>query len=187
MKFEETIKYFETEILNESFSDKVAAILAAGTLGLSTYDAEANNQHKTNSKHSKQISTNLASKKAKSKHVYVKSNVNLDKLISALMKIEVPSGNPLAVGDQGRAVGILQLHTEMVDDVNRILGKKVYSYEDRKNPEKSKEMAKIYFRSRLKHNPAFDYEHLARQWNGGPSGHMKTATIQYWKKVKNVL
>jgi len=112
--------------------------------------------------------------------------IDLDKLISALIIVE-SNGKEDAIGDNGLAVGILQIHPIMVHEANRILRKEVYNYEDRKNKQKSIEIAKIYFQSRLKYNNTFSYEELARQWNGGPSGHLKDLTIQYWNKVKAIL
>jgi soluble lytic murein transglycosylase-like protein len=97
-----------------------------------------------------------------------------------------------AVGDNGKAVGLLQLHKVYVDDVNRIVGKKKYSYADRWNPQKSIEMTVIY----LKHygrryeritGKTATYEVLARIHNGGPDGWEKTKTREYWCKVQKHL
>lgn len=78
-----------------------------------------------------------------------------------------------ASGDGGKAIGYLQIHKIYVDDVNRILGINRYTYEDRWDPEKSREMTRIYLRhyatiKRLGHEPTYiDY---AAIHNAGPRG-----------------
>ena len=106
-----------------------------------------------------------------------------DKLINALVKVE-SEGRATVVGDSGKAVGVLQIHKCVVDDVNRIYKTK-YTYEDRNNPVKSKEICKKYLMHYAGKN-ATD-EKYARVWNGGPKGHTKKSTEKYWSKVKKVL
>lgn len=113
------------------------------------------------------------------------------RLLNALIWVE-SSRNEKAVGDNGKAVGLLQLHKIYVDDVNRILGKKKYSYADRWNPQKSVEMAVVYLKhygrryERLTGKKA-SYEVLARIHNGGPDGWEKNKTSEYWSKVQSRL
>ena len=113
------------------------------------------------------------------------------RLLNALVWVE-SSRNEKAVGDSGKAVGLLQLHKIYVDDVNRILGKKRYSYTDRWNPQKSVEMAMVYLKhygrryERLTGKKA-SYEILARIHNGGPNGWKKAGTTVYWRKVRKHL
>lgn len=96
-----------------------------------------------------------------------------------------------AVGDHGNAVGRYQLHNIYVDDVNRIAGT-TYTYEDRFNPIKSKEMVTIYLNhygkryTRLTGLPVTD-EVKARIHNGGPDGFKKDSTLAYWDKVRKEL
>ena len=59
-----------------------------------------------------------------------------EKLIDALVRVE-SKGSVNAIGDNGKAIGILQIHKEVVDDVNKAYGV-AYSYEDRKCPIKSR-------------------------------------------------
>jgi len=101
-----------------------------------------------------------------------------EKLIKALIQVE-SGGDADAVGDNGKAVGILQIHPIMVKDINRILNEHRYTLTDRYDPEKSIEMCRIYF----KHYGG-STEELARKWNGGPQGHKKKSTETYWKKCK---
>ena len=111
-------------------------------------------------------------------------------LLPILITIE-SGGNDKAVGDNGRAVGCLQIHEIMVDDVNRILGAKVFDYNDRWDREASKEIARIYFRhyskSALKLKRSQALIMMGRQWNGGPNGHHKVATEAYGRKVLTLL
>ena len=108
-------------------------------------------------------------------------------LIPALNAVE-SGGNPAAIGDNGRAVGCLQIRAECLSDVNRIAGTQ-YTPTDRLSPEKSTEMCRLYlthygnaYRRRTGEEP--NAEILARIWNGGPSGYAKTATARYWEKTR---
>jgi len=69
-----------------------------------------------------------------------------DRLLDAIRQVE-SGGGKFTVGDNGKAKGPYQLWTIYVDDVNRILGKKVYTYADRDSETKSREMV----RTVLKH------------------------------------
>lgn len=76
-----------------------------------------------------------------------------------------------AIGDGGDAVGCLQIHMEVVEDVNNIVGHKKYVSKDRKDPVKSREIAAIYLghycsKERLGRDATLsDY---VKCWNGGP-------------------
>lgn len=112
-------------------------------------------------------------------------------LIPFLVQVE-SGGNPDAVGDGGRSVGVLQISTAVVDDVNRILGKHVYSYADRNNAVKSTRMCQVYLaywgmQYQKKRDAAPDWRVLARIWNGGPDGWRKRATDDYVLKVKRAM
>lgn len=118
----------------------------------------------------------------------------MDKLIIALLPllIQVESGgNNAAIGDNGNAVGCLQMWKICVDDVNRISGKH-YTYKDRYDRQKSLEMAQIYLTHYGKHyekktGHKANMEVLARLFNGGPAGYKKKSTIKYWKKVERLV
>ena len=114
-----------------------------------------------------------------------------EKLLNAISIVE--SGKKAnAVGDNGKALGCFQLHKIHVRDVNNILGRSVYSYSDRLNPNKSKAVTVIYLKhygrvyERKTGKPA-TLEVLARIHNGGPNGWSKPATKEYWLKVKKAL
>ena len=106
-------------------------------------------------------------------------------LLPALIQVE-SSGIDSAVGDNGRAVGCLQLWQIYVRDVNRIAGTD-YVYDDRYDRKKSIEMTKIYLRhygseKRLGHKPTL--QDLARIHNGGPNGYKNPKTLKYWRKIE---
>lgn len=113
-----------------------------------------------------------------------------DVIFSSIAWIE-STHNPKAVSRDG-SVGIVQIKSVMVKEVNRICQikgiEKKFTLADRKNKEKSEEMFWIYQKF---YNPHINYndiskkemELIARKWNGGPQGHKKKATIKYWNKV----
>ena len=59
-------------------------------------------------------------------------------VLAALIQVE-SGGNPSAVGDGGRAVGILQQHPISVREANRITGNR-WTYADRRDPARAKAM-----------------------------------------------
>jgi hypothetical protein len=109
--------------------------------------------------------------------------VNKVNLINAIAQVE-SSGNPNAVGDNGLAVGILQIHPITVKDANRILGREKFKLEDRKSVEKSIE---IFYTITNHYTPDWNPEKVARRWNGGPKGDTKQATLGYWNKVRSLI
>src|SRR5437016_4870604 len=86
--------------------------------------------------------------------------------VSALIAVECPSGNPRQPGDNGAALGVLQIHKIVVDDVNKFApaGER-FTYEDRANVEKSKRMLTIYLNHYARD---LSFADKARIWNGGP-------------------
>jgi hypothetical protein len=106
--------------------------------------------------------------------------MNLNNLITALMIVE-SSGNDQAIGDNGRALGPLQIHRGVVLDVNRITGSH-YKHSEMTNRVAARAVCQAY----LEHyGRGKTTEEQARIWNGGPQGHKKkTLTEAYWAKVK---
>lgn len=105
-----------------------------------------------------------------------------DLLIAKIGRVESSNGIDL-VGDNGKAIGYLQIHKIMVDEVNRILGSEKYSYEDRWDKEKSIDMFKVY---QSHYNPEQNHEIACRIWNGGPKARFnkyKKITDKYVQKV----
>ena len=109
--------------------------------------------------------------------------MNLTNLISALIMVE-SSNNDLAIGDQGRAIGCLQIHRGVVLDVNKFTGSH-YRHQDMTNRVQARAVCEAY----LKHyGKGKSTEEQARIWNGGPQGHhKKQATEAYWNKVRKHL
>ena len=107
----------------------------------------------------------------------------ISNLISALIIVE-SSNNDLAIGDQGKAIGCLQIHKAVVLDVNRITGSN-YRWESMTNRAQARAVCEAYLKYWGK---GCTTEQLARKWNGGgPSGDKKKATEAYWNKVKKHL
>jgi hypothetical protein len=118
------------------------------------------------------------------------------KLIPALIQVE-SGGDAGKIGDSGKAVGILQIHKRVVDDVNKyvllyFLVYHRYEYTDRQDPIISKNICAFYLDKWGRHyeletDELPTLEVLARIWNGGPDGWKKKATLNYWEKVKTEL
>jgi hypothetical protein len=104
------------------------------------------------------------------------------KWIQAIVFIESQSGTynkrePLAQG-------ILQQYPIFVRDVNRILGKKKYSLDDRNDPAKALEMFMIY---QYHYNPKMNFERMCRLQSGGPDGYKQSCTDNYYHLVRDKL
>lgn len=98
------------------------------------------------------------------------------------------NGNPLAVGDGGRAAGIAQIWAITVKDVNRIAGTK-FTLNDRFNVEKSRAIFQLYVNH---YGKGKSDEIKAKIWNGGPNamratGQKKLNLDRYWAKIKKHL
>jgi len=106
----------------------------------------------------------------------------ISNLITALIIVE-SSGNDQAIGDNGRAIGPLQIHRGVVQDVNRFTGNH-YRHQDMTNRVAARAVCEAYLTHYGKNCTT---EQLARRWNGGPAGDRKSATEAYWAKVKKQL
>jgi len=106
----------------------------------------------------------------------------LDELIRMIWVVESKCQYNPPDGDGGRAVGPLQLHTAAVDDVNFFCNQN-FSYEDRRDPEKAKQIARLYIAYWL---DCHKKEIACRIFNGGPLGWRKTSTDAYWGKIQGV-
>lgn len=100
-------------------------------------------------------------------------------LIAAISQVE-SGNNPNSVS--GKHVGVLQISPIAVDECNRIIQRKKYTYKDRYSREKSVEMFNIIQNF---YNKERNIEKAIRLWNGGPNYSVK-ATEGYFKKVKKV-
>lgn len=115
------------------------------------------------------------------------TTMNLAAIIGVLISIE-SSGNDLAIGDGGAARGPLQIHREVVQDVNRISGRN-FQWSRMTNRAEATQVAQIYLghyatEKRLGHKPT--PQEIARIWNGGPNGHKTKATDRYAAKFNKL-
>lgn len=102
-------------------------------------------------------------------------------LLSALIAVE-SGGNDQAKGRHGE-LGALQIKAILVRDANRIMGTS-YAHQQVTN----RAIATFIAQSYLAHyGQNLSDESLARIWQGGPSGHRKTSTRAYGKRVMRTL
>ena len=102
--------------------------------------------------------------------------------ITSIIQKETKFNN--VINHKENAVGYLQIRPIMVHDINRIVGYKKFTLNDRWNKEKSIKMFIIY---QNYYNPDWDFEKGARIWNGGPDGHLQNDTFAYWEDVEKTL
>ena len=103
-----------------------------------------------------------------------------DSFWRALHIVETSGRTGPIVGDQGRALGPLQIHRGFHQD-SRVAGE----YSRCAELEYSKRVATAYLKRWAPEAFAKgDVEVLARVFNGGPRGHLKTATKSYGARVK---
>lgn len=103
-------------------------------------------------------------------------------VMNAIEKIE-SGGNEKVVSSNGLWVGCMQISTCLVNAVNKIQGKKIYTYNDRYSRQKSQEMFIIFQET---YNPKRNPEKAARLWNSGDLKCMqrKAKTERYYQKFK---
>jgi len=106
----------------------------------------------------------------------------LDRLLDAIALVE-SRHNPAATGDNGRAVGVYQIHPAYWADGTRILGVD-WDYRQARDPHKARQIVRAYLRHYGGGRPLLD---LARIHNGGPRGHEKAATLAYARKIELAL
>lgn len=109
-----------------------------------------------------------------------------ERFLNALIQVE-SSGRDDAVGDGGKAIGCLQIWRPYWQDAVQRSGIKG-TYRDCFNRVYAKRIAEAYMlRYARKAWINGDWEVCARIHNGGPRGHKKKATINYWRKVQKHL
>lgn len=95
------------------------------------------------------------------------------------------------VGDRGKALGRFQIWSAYWQDaVSKFPNlREEGSYESclRDGNYSERVVAAYFLRYGKKFLDARDYESLARIHNGGPRGHLRDSTLQYWGKVKKIL
>jgi hypothetical protein len=92
-----------------------------------------------------------------------------------------------AVGDNGRALGPYQIHEVYWRDAvqyDKTLVSDGQTYQSVRDRDYAERVIVAYW---SRYAPNWTPETLARVHNGGPSGARKSATLKYWRKVKERL
>lgn len=111
------------------------------------------------------------------------------KVMDAIIKVE-SNGNPNAVSKDGKCVGAMQIKKIVVDDCNeylkRLKNNKQYTYNDRYDVQKSKEM---FLLIQKRYNTKNDLEEGIKIWNMGCNYKSKKQYVInaeiYYQKVLN--
>lgn len=111
---------------------------------------------------------------------------DLDEIYDIIKYVE-SSNNPKAIGDDGRAYGVVQIHKSCVMDINRLYNTN-YTHKQAFDEAYSREMFMLYmsygikrFKKRYCRSPT--EEEVVRFWNGGIyKGYKMKATKKYYKK-----
>lgn len=107
-----------------------------------------------------------------------------NQLLEAIRHVE--TGNGVMVGDGGRSLGPYQIQynywKDAIDHNPLISG----TYNDVMNEEYARQIVISYW-DRYGHRVNFSLEGLARLNNGGPRGHEKNSTLDYWHKINTIL
>jgi hypothetical protein len=117
----------------------------------------------------------------------------LDRAIQALIQVE-SNGRCLAIGDNGKAYGILQIHNVMIQDYNRITGASLV-HSDAFNEVTARRVCRSILKHYLQDIRSPTLKHIAFIWNGGggarhrvehPRQDAKQANLNaYYKKVRS--
>lgn len=108
-----------------------------------------------------------------------------DRILNAIKIVESQNGKYLE-GKNGE-MGPYQMKKIVIDDVNRILGRNVYKYNDAYNEQKARKICWFYMEYWSRKAGYYNEEAMVRIWNGGPKGYKKESTLKYWEKVRKVL
>jgi hypothetical protein len=108
-------------------------------------------------------------------------------VLPAITQVE-SKGDPKAIGDKGKALGLLQIHNVMVQEVNRI-GKTKFTHKDALKPDIATKMYDIYMahyvpKAEQKLGRPLTPGEIGKLWNGGPAGLTKQSTEKYAQKVE---
>lgn len=106
-----------------------------------------------------------------------------DDFTAALNQVETGGRQGAILGDNGKALGPLQIHREYFDD-SGTSGDYQRCAEYPFACDVVRNYLRRYAKKELKKR---DWQACARIHNGGPRGHTRKTTIGYWKKVKTHL
>lgn len=127
---------------------------------------------------------NIFTEENEDENIAIQSDkIDYPALIEAIAQVE-SNKNPKAVSPKGNYIGYLQISKGLVDGCNRILGKKKYTYKDRYDVEKSKEM---FYIIQKRYNPNDDLVLAIKIWKEGVGSVNKKRTVTpYVRKVLNL-
>ena len=109
-------------------------------------------------------------------------------ILFILMSVE-SGGNINAVGDDGKAFGIYQIHSGYAADAAEHL-KRPLRHEDAFRPVVAGAMVKAYmarYATERRIGRPVTIEDICRIHNGGPNGYKRSSTDAYWAKCKKVI
>lgn len=101
------------------------------------------------------------------------------KFIAAEIQVE-SNGRDNAIGDDGKAIGCLQVHKACHKD-SGVAGNYTNCFNRAYSIKVITSYLNRYCPRAIKRN---DFETMARTWNGGPNGKNNPATLVYWRKVQ---
>ena len=116
---------------------------------------------------------------------------NFEPIYEVLKELE-SNNTENAIGDSGLAIGILQIHKSVIQDVNRYYGTD-YTHKDAFDEVCSEEIFVLYISLGIKlykkkYNKDPTEEDIVRMWNGGIySGYRRDSTIKYYKKFLSII
>jgi len=102
----------------------------------------------------------------------------IERLLDTIARIE-SHGDPKAVGDAGRALGVYQIHRRYWEDATGLLGVN-WPHQDAADPKRARRVVKAYL---LHYGRGKSLLEMARIHNGGPRGDKKKATLAYARKI----
>ena len=106
----------------------------------------------------------------------------LKEVIKTLCLVE-SDGYEKAIGDNGKAHGLLQIHPVMVAECNRLLGREEFTLSDRFNAKRSKYMATVFLSHQITRHKKYrgtypDELTLANAWNKGVFSVVRILSIE---------
>lgn len=111
---------------------------------------------------------------------------NYSSIIDVLKEVET-NNNIDAIGDNGKAFGILQIHKICIDDVNRYYNTN-YTHQDAFNEDCAEEIFRKYINIGVgiyirKYNKFPSEKDIVRMWNGGVyKGYLRKSTLKYYRR-----
>lgn len=118
-------------------------------------------------------------------------SATFEEFLDALQKTETGSYKDRGegvLGDNGAALGPLQIHKCAWKDAMEFLGEKHLPYSYCAYFIFSKLVAYLYFmRYGMEFLRSGKWDCLARIWNGGPDGYLQQETVEYWNRCKSHL